>query len=113
MHYPALEPLVETITAHLDRRHGAWQAEVVLFGHNGRQVLICRGSPLRGEGKPQGEHVIVFDDVTALIQAQRDAAWGEVARRLPMRSRSAHADPLSAERLRHNTQHHATEDAES
>jgi nitrogen fixation/metabolism regulation signal transduction histidine kinase len=26
--------------------------------------------------------VLVFDDITQLLQAQRDAAWGEVARRL-------------------------------
>jgi len=100
--YPELEPLVETITAQLDHRHGTWQAEVVLFGSNGRQVLICRGSPLRGEGKTQGEHVIVFDDVTALIQAQRDAAWGEVARRLAHEIKNPLTPiQLSAERLRH------------
>ncbi len=100
--YPLLEPLVETITSHLDRTHGAWQAEVVLFGPNGRQVLICRGSPLRGGGNAQGEHVIVFDDVTALIQAQRDAAWGEVARRLAHEIKNPLTPiQLSAERLRH------------
>ena len=100
--YPVLEPLVETISAQLDHRHGAWQAEVVLFGPNGRQVLICRGSPLHGEGKSQGEHVIVFDDVTALIQAQRDAAWGEVARRLAHEIKNPLTPiQLSAERLRH------------
>lgn len=100
--YPLLEPLVETITNQLDHKHGAWQAEVVLFGPNGRQVLICRGSPLRGGGKTQGEHVIVFDDVTTLIQAQRDAAWGEVARRLAHEIKNPLTPiRLSAERLRH------------
>lgn len=100
--YPVLEPLVETITAQLGHRHGTWQAEVVLFGQNGRQVLICRGSPLHGDSKSQGEHVIVFDDVTALIQAQRDAAWGEVARRLAHEIKNPLTPiQLSAERLRH------------
>jgi len=100
--YPGLEPLVETITAHLHRGQGAWQGEVVLFGPNGRQVLICRGSALKGEGETQGEHVIVFDDVTALIQAQRDAAWGEVARRLAHEIKNPLTPiQLSAERLRH------------
>ncbi len=112
--YPLLEPLVETITNQLDHQHGTWQAEVVLFGPNGRQVLICRGSPLHGSGSPQGEHVIVFDDVTALIQAQRDAAWGEVARRLAHEIKNPLTPiQLSAERLRHkylNTM--PTEDAE-
>jgi nitrogen fixation/metabolism regulation signal transduction histidine kinase len=100
--YPALEPLVKTITTHLHLGQGAWQAEVTLFGTSGRQVLICRGSALKGDGKAQGEHVIVFDDVTALIQAQRDAAWGEVARRLAHEIKNPLTPiQLSAERLRH------------
>ncbi len=49
--------------------------------------------------------IIVFDDITTLLQAQRDAAWGEVARRLaheiknpltPIQlSARAHAPPVS------------------
>jgi len=43
----------------------------------------------------------VFDDVTALIQAQRDAAWGEVARRLAHEIKNPLTPiQLSAERLR-------------
>lgn len=112
--YPILEPLVETIAHQLNREHGAWQAEVTLFGPNGRQVLICRGSPLRGESGQQGEHVIVFDDVTALIQAQRDSAWGEVARRLAHEIKNPLTPiQLSAERLRHKyLDTMAAEDAE-
>jgi nitrogen fixation/metabolism regulation signal transduction histidine kinase len=49
-----------------------------------------------------GGHVIVFDDITALIQAQRDAAWGEVARRLAHEIKNPLTPiQLSAERLRH------------
>ncbi|MGM0593169.1 MAG: ATP-binding protein [Pseudomonadota bacterium] len=101
--YPMLEPLVEAIEHQLKRHSGSWQAEVVLFGPSGRQVLICRGSTLRSEsGGRQGEHVIVFDDVTTLIQAQRDAAWGEVARRLAHEIKNPLTPiQLSAERLRH------------
>ncbi|MCW8918589.1 MAG: ATP-binding protein [Gammaproteobacteria bacterium] len=100
--YPMLEPLLETIAAHLEPEQGAWQAEVILFGASGRSVLICRGSALRTEPRLPGEHVIVFDDVTALIQAQRDAAWGEVARRLAHEIKNPLTPiQLSAERLRH------------
>jgi nitrogen fixation/metabolism regulation signal transduction histidine kinase len=46
--------------------------------------------------------VVVFDDITALIQAQRDAAWGEVARRLAHEIKNPLTPiQLSAERLRH------------
>ena len=99
---PQLEPLGETISHQLTKERGTWQAEVVLFGPNGRQVLICRGSPLRGDASHASEHVIVFDDVTTLIQAQRDAAWGEVARRLAHEIKNPLTPiQLSAERLRH------------
>ena len=77
----------------------AWQDEVTLFGPRGRQVLICRASSLGGHASGQ---VLVFDDTTTLIQAQRDAAWGEVARRLAHEIKNPLTPiQLSAERLRH------------
>ena len=45
---------------------------------------------------------MVFDDITHLIQAQRDAAWGEVARRLAHEIKNPLTPiQLSAERLQH------------
>ena len=45
-------------------------------------------------------YVVVFDDVTDLAQAQRDAAWGEVARRLAHEIKNPLTPiQLSAERL--------------
>lgn len=82
----------------------SWEQEVELFGENGRKILICRGARLpdqSGEGSIGGGSVIVFDDVTTLIRAQRDAAWGEVARRLAHEIRNPLTPiQLSAERLR-------------
>ena len=76
-----------------------WREQVEVMGAGGKQVLMCRGAPL-----PLAEdsgHVIVFDDVTALIQAQRDAAWSEVARRLAHEIKNPLTPiQLSAERLR-------------
>jgi nitrogen fixation/metabolism regulation signal transduction histidine kinase len=46
-------------------------------------------------------YVIVFDDITALLSAQRDAAWGEVARRLAHEIKNPLTPiQLSAERMR-------------
>ena len=46
--------------------------------------------------------VVVFDDVTDLIQAQKNAAWGEVARRLAHEIKNPLTPiQLSAERLQH------------
>jgi nitrogen fixation/metabolism regulation signal transduction histidine kinase len=99
--YPLLLPLVEAITPHLQSGGAEWREEVTLLGGGGRQVLMCRGSSLAGVGQFRGGHVIVFDDITALIQAQRDAAWGEVARRLAHEIKNPLTPiQLSAERLR-------------
>ncbi|ESQ15922.1 MAG: HAMP domain-containing protein [Thiohalocapsa sp. PB-PSB1] len=79
-----------------------WREEVTLIGNEGRQVLMCRGSPLPSTGAQSVGHVVVFDDITKLIRAQRDAAWGEVARRLAHEIKNPLTPiQLSAERLRH------------
>ncbi|NND82606.1 MAG: HAMP domain-containing protein [Gammaproteobacteria bacterium] len=89
-----------------------WQDETTLLGAHGRQMLILRGTLLHtidqrtdpGEGNSRQitNHVVVFDDVTNLIQAQRDAAWGEVARRLAHEIKNPLTPiQLSAERIRH------------
>ncbi|MCH8506060.1 MAG: HAMP domain-containing protein, partial [Ectothiorhodospiraceae bacterium] len=78
--YPELEPLPGVVARRLTGDASEWREEVVLQRSSGRQVLMCNGASLPGAGV--GGYVIVFDDVTALIQAQRDAAGAEVARRL-------------------------------
>jgi nitrogen fixation/metabolism regulation signal transduction histidine kinase len=100
--HAVLKPFVDVIIRHQGSAEQSWQEEVSLFGVGGRQALMCRGTVLRSAGKRSGGLVIVFDDVTALIQAQRDAAWGEVARRLAHEIKNPLTPiQLSAERLRH------------
>ncbi len=77
------------------------RAEVTLYRGGGRQVLLCRYSPLETDDDARPGHVVVFDDVTELVRAQRDAAWGEVARRLAHEIKNPLTPiQLSAERLR-------------
>lgn len=75
-----------------------WQAQLELERANGMpQVLLLRGSRLPAGS---GGDVVVFDDVTGLIAAQRSAAWGEVARRLAHEIKNPLTPiQLSAERL--------------
>jgi len=79
-----------------------WREEITLYGPEGRLVLLTRISPLLdSQGHVKGR-VVVFDDITQLIQAQRNAAWGEVARRLAHEIKNPLTPiQLSAERLRH------------
>jgi nitrogen fixation/metabolism regulation signal transduction histidine kinase len=96
-----LKPFVDVIVRHRSQGDKSWQEEVSLFGKSGRQVLMCRGTVLEGAGNGGDGLVLVFDDVTTLIQAQRDAAWGEVARRLAHEIKNPLTPiQLSAERLR-------------
>lgn len=100
-----LEPFAELIRA---RTLGGstpavdWREQLRLFGPNGRQELMCRGTTLGTPGPLPAGHVIVFDDITALIQGQREAAWSEAARRLAHEIKNPLTPiQLSAERLRH------------
>ena len=76
-----------------------WQGQLEMERPNGMpQVLLLRGSRLP-EASGGGD-VVVFDDVTRLIAAQRSAAWGEVARRLAHEIKNPLTPiQLSAERL--------------
>ncbi|AXS78584.1 ATP-binding protein [Dechloromonas sp. HYN0024] len=76
-----------------------WQAQLEMERPNGMpQVLLLRGSRLPDASG--GGDVVVFDDVTRLIAAQRSAAWGEVARRLAHEIKNPLTPiQLSAERL--------------
>jgi nitrogen fixation/metabolism regulation signal transduction histidine kinase len=77
-----------------------WREQLDLDGQAGRRTLMCACTPLPGEDSDMG-YVIVFDDITALLEAQRDAAWGEVARRLAHEIKNPLTPiQLSAERLR-------------
>ncbi|MCG6863273.1 MAG: HAMP domain-containing protein [Chromatiaceae bacterium] len=99
--HPRVSRWVDTVQEHLAKPED-WRAEITLFSGEGRQVLLCRGSPLLRPGSGEHGHVVVFDDITNLIMAQRDAAWGEVARRLAHEIKNPLTPiQLSAERLRH------------
>ena len=80
-----------------------WQKSFELYGHPGGGVatdaltLIARGAPL-----PDGLRLLVFDDISEIVSAQRAHAWGEVARRLAHEIKNPLTPiQLSAERLEH------------
>ncbi len=77
-----------------------WREQLELDGAAGRRTLMCACTPMPGEDADMA-YVIVFDDITALLSAQRDAAWGEVARRLAHEIKNPLTPiQLSAERMR-------------
>ena len=76
-----------------------WHTQIELDRLGGLpQILLLRGTQLP-EGT-NGGYVVVFDDVTRLVAAQRSAAWGEVARRLAHEIKNPLTPiQLSAERM--------------
>jgi nitrogen fixation/metabolism regulation signal transduction histidine kinase len=80
-------------------RDGQWQREAELAVANHSRTLLMRGTRLPGPTTAVG-YVVVFDDVSELVQAQRNAAWAEVARRLAHEIKNPLTPiQLSAERL--------------
>ncbi len=77
-----------------------WEEQMDYRRADGQRTLLLRGTRLGQRG--ENGYVVVFDDITHLIQAQRDAAWGEVARRLAHEIKNPLTPiQLSAERLQH------------
>ncbi len=97
---PTVEPLLNMIDQGISDDVSEWQKEISINSPLGQQTLVCSGTKLSGAGTESG-CVVVFDDATALIKAQRDAAWGEVARRLAHEIKNPLTPiQLSAERIR-------------
>ncbi len=98
---PELTALSQALVAQLEQNNGReWQSQMEYDGRGQTRILLMRGSPL--PEAVEGGVILVFDEITDLIQAQRAAAWGEVARRLAHEIKNPLTPiQLSAERLAH------------
>ncbi len=86
------------VAARFAEHEGEWQEQIDYAGPGGSQSLLLRGTRLP-PGVERG-YVLVFDDVTKLIDAERNAAWSEVARRLAHEIKNPLTPiQLSAERI--------------
>ena len=81
-------------------RQSEWETQIERAAKNGSQMLLLRGTRLPTGGETG--YVVVFDDITHVLQSQRDVAWTEVARRLAHEIKNPLTPiQLSAERLQH------------
>jgi PAS domain S-box-containing protein len=100
--YAELAEPLKAVQRLLEQAEDIWQQRITFLGPNGRQEILCRGTPLFSQEGLRVGAVAVFDDVTDLIQAQKNAAWGEVAKRLAHEIKNPLTPiQLSAERLQH------------
>ena len=105
--HPQLEPLWNLMD---HQQYSVADLRRQLQINNELKALHCHGAQL-----PNGAgYVVVFEDITDLQQAQRQAAWGEVARRLAHEIKNPLTPiRLSAERMQHRIQSSlAEEDSE-
>ncbi len=98
---PLLRPFTEAVMQSFNDMTGSeWQRQIERLSKNGDQILLMRGTRLATAA--ESGYVVVFDDITYLLQAERHAAWGEVARRLAHEIKNPLTPiQLSAERLQH------------
>ncbi len=97
--YPMMEPFFKAVQTHLNS-DDEWQEEITIFTQGGKKILRVRGTTLLSESDNRREQVIVVDDLTELIKAQKESAWSEMARRLAHEIKNPLTPiQLSAERL--------------
>lgn len=88
------------------------EQEVAVMRGSDSRTLLVRVSAMRSEGEVKG-FVVTFDDVSALLSAQRKAAWSDVARRIAHEIKNPLTPiQLSAERLKRRYLKQVPDDAE-
>ncbi len=98
---PLFREFLRPVMQRLAARERDWREQLELPSEGGRRVLMCACTALPNDLGAEPGMVLVFDDITTLLQAQRDAAWGEVARRLAHEIKNPLTPiQLSAERMR-------------
>jgi nitrogen fixation/metabolism regulation signal transduction histidine kinase len=98
---PLYSQFLNAVKARLNADNLDWREQIELTSESGKRVLMCACTALPQDLGPAAGLVLVFDDITTLLQAQRDAAWGEVARRLAHEIKNPLTPiQLSAERMR-------------
>ena len=99
------EPQLHTLVTEIQEgfqlaESGEWERQITRFSEGNNQVLLLRGT--RMPKISGGGGVVVFDDITSLLQVQRAVARGEVARRLAHEIKNPLTPiQLSAERMLH------------
>jgi nitrogen fixation/metabolism regulation signal transduction histidine kinase len=83
-----------------DQKNQEWQTDIALILEGAPHSLVCKGVALPELTDGTQGHVLVFNDITEALQAEHDAAWSEVARRLAHEIKNPLTPiQLSAERL--------------
>ncbi|ARO14646.1 nitrogen regulation protein NtrY [Ketogulonicigenium robustum] len=94
---PEFAPLFDSV-----RQEGRVVSDQINLTRGGKQkTLLVQMAPRQSPDGALVGYVVVFDDVTELVSAQRQAAWGDVARRIAHEIKNPLTPiQLSAERIK-------------
>ncbi|MCB1906714.1 MAG: HAMP domain-containing protein [Rhodocyclaceae bacterium] len=108
--WPRHDEFREAVLRGFAENDADWNTQVEMTSEQGLpQTLLIHGSRLPESSG--GGFVVVFDDISHLISAQRTAAWAEVARRVAHEIKNPLTPiQLSAERLEHKLSRHLDDD---
>ncbi len=79
---PNLKNFFECISNNISEKTDDWREQITLSEKTGNQIIMINGSILMDSNNLVSKYIIVFDEITALVEGQRDAVWSEIARRL-------------------------------
>ena len=110
-HQEKYTPLFVSIAKAIDRKVSDWSETVRLETEQGEQILSYSVTELPVTDSKAATHVVVIEDITALVQAQRGVAWREVARRMAHEMLNPlQPIQLAVERIQYKTNAHLSED---
>jgi nitrogen fixation/metabolism regulation signal transduction histidine kinase len=88
-----------------------WENQISLDDADSRHILMLRINRLPDLLHTAGGLLVVFDDITAIVQSQRYAAWQDIARRLAHEIKNPLTPiQLAADRMRHRLLGHLNEE---
>lgn len=113
--YSPLQPFVEAIEQAVIELNSLgdkpWESQVSIDVADSRHILMLRVNRLPDLLQSSGSLLMVFDDITAIVQSQRYSAWQDIARRLAHEIKNPLTPiQLAADRLRYKLLKHMNEE---
>jgi len=109
--FPELASFTTLLLNNFSAKEKEWQQEFIFSINHQKKTLLLKGTPQYTANKTLLGYILIFDDVTPIIQSQRNAAWTEVAQRLAHEIKNPLTPiQLSAERLQRKLHKQLDED---
>ncbi len=96
----SIEELFKKIHKFISDGEKQWQFTMPITNEDWKKEILCRGIKLKAFEELRASHLVNIEDITVILQAQKEAAWSEVARRLAHEIKNPLTPiKLSAERM--------------